>query len=47
MAASAIPASEHDRLLSDYERVEETEMEEGVHDKYVALAGKLERQVGA
>ena len=47
MAASAIPASEHEQLLSDFERVEEAETGEGVHDKYVALAGKLERQVGA
>jgi hemerythrin-like domain-containing protein len=45
MAATVIPASEHDRLLSDYERVEGAEMEVGVHDKYVALADRLERQV--
>ncbi len=41
MAETTIPASERDRLLAEYERVEE----EGVHDKYVALAERLERQV--
>ena len=47
MAATVIPASEHEQLLAEFERVEEAETEEGVHDKYVAFAGKLERQVGA
>ena len=45
MAATVIPAPEQAQLLTDFARVEAAETEQDVHDKYVALAGRLEQQV--
>ncbi len=45
MAEGVIPKTQHDQLLADFDRVEHEETGEGVHEKYLALADKLEKQV--
>ncbi len=45
MADRVIPASEHDAVFERFERVEHEETGEGVHEKYLALAEKLEKEV--
>ena len=45
MADRVIPPTEHERLSEDFERVEHEETGEGVHEKYLALANKLEREL--
>jgi hemerythrin-like domain-containing protein len=44
MANRVIPVSEHDIVYAGFERVEHAETGEGVHEKYLALAEKLERE---
>jgi hemerythrin-like domain-containing protein len=46
MADRVIPEVEHGQMEEDFERVEHEETGEGVHEKYLALAQKLERQMG-
>jgi hemerythrin-like domain-containing protein len=41
-----IPVREQDQVLTDFEKVEREETGEGVHEKYMALAGTLEREMG-
>jgi hemerythrin-like domain-containing protein len=45
MAEGVIPKSQHDQVLADFDRVEHEETGAGVHEKYLALADKLEKQV--
>jgi hemerythrin-like domain-containing protein/NAD-dependent dihydropyrimidine dehydrogenase PreA subunit len=45
MADHVIPLSKQDQVAEDFERVEHEETGEGVHEKYLALAGALEREV--
>ena len=45
MADSAIPASQHTKLVEDFARVEKEESSEGVHEKFLALADNLEHQM--
>ena len=45
MANQVIPPSEHDKVAEDFEHVEHEETGEGVHEKYLALAAALEREV--
>lgn len=45
MADSVIPASQHTKLVEDFARVEKEESGEGVHEKFLALADKLEHQM--
>jgi len=44
MAGRVIPAAQHADVLEDFERVEHEETGEGVHEKYLALAEKLEKE---
>ena len=44
MADRAIPVKEHAQVSEDFERVEHEETGEGVHEKYLALAEKLESE---
>jgi hemerythrin-like domain-containing protein len=43
MADRVIPAEEHEQVWQDFERIEHEETGEGVHEKYLALAEKLEQ----
>lgn len=45
MASQAIPASLHEKVMDDFERVEHEETGEGVHEKYLALAAKLADEI--
>jgi hemerythrin-like domain-containing protein len=45
MADQVIPPSAQEQVAEDFERVEHEETGEGVHEKYLALAGALEREV--
>jgi hemerythrin-like domain-containing protein len=45
MADRVIPASEHDQILADFEKVEHEETGPGVHEKYLAIAKNLENEV--
>ena len=45
MADRAIPPVEHGKVAKDFERVEHEETGAGVHEKYLALAERLEREV--
>ncbi len=45
MADQVIPAAEHDQVYAGFEHVEHEETGEGVHEKYLALAEALEREV--
>jgi len=46
LADRVIPAAQHATLLADFETVEHEETGAGVHEKYLALAEKLEQEVG-
>ncbi len=45
MANRFIPIPEHDQLVEDFEHVEHEETGEGVHEKYLAMAEKLEGEI--
>jgi hemerythrin-like domain-containing protein len=45
MADRVIPADQHDAVLQGFERVEHEETGEGVHEKYLALAESLEKEI--
>lgn len=45
MANRFIPAEQYDEVLEGFEHVEHEETGEGVHEKYLALAEKLEREM--
>lgn len=45
MASQVIPASLQEKVMDDFERVEHEETGEGVHEKYLALAGKLADEI--
>jgi hemerythrin-like domain-containing protein len=47
MAARVIPTADHAKVVEDFERVEHEETGEGVHEKYLAMAASLEREMGA
>lgn len=44
MADRAVPAEKQAAIWQDFERVEHEETGEGVHEKYLALAAKLEQE---
>jgi len=46
MADQVIPAEQHEAIFEDFEAVEHEETGEGVHEKYLALAEKLEAETG-
>jgi hemerythrin-like domain-containing protein len=46
IADQVIPLSKQDGLAEDFERVEHEETGEGVHEKYLGLANRLEKAVG-
>lgn len=46
MAGQVIPAEKHDEIFEEFERIEEEETGEGVHEKYLAVAEKLEAEAG-
>jgi hemerythrin-like domain-containing protein len=46
MADQVIPISEHEAVYEGFENVEHEETGEGVHEKFLALAEKLEHFVG-
>ncbi len=45
MADRVIPPAEQEKVSADFERVEHEETGAGVHEKYLALAEKLEKEV--
>jgi hemerythrin-like domain-containing protein len=45
MADRVIPAAKHDEVWEAFEKVEHEETGEGVHEKYLALAETLEKEV--
>ena len=45
MADRAIPAADHAAVLAGFEHVEHEETGEGVHEKYLALAEKLNAEI--
>ncbi len=45
MANRVIPAEQHEQVWQDFEQVEHEETGEGVHEKYLALADALEKEV--
>ena len=45
MADRVIPADQQNQVVEDFERVEHEETGEGIHEKYLALAEKLEREM--
>ena len=47
MADRVIPAAQYDDVWEGFERVEHEETGEGVHEKYLALAETLEREINA
>lgn len=46
MANQVIPAGEHEAIFERFEKIEEEETGAGVHEKYEALAEKLEQEAG-
>jgi len=46
MAGQVIPAEQHETIFERFETVEHEETGEGVHEKYLALAEKLEAETG-
>ena len=46
MADQVIPAERHAAVLDGFEHVEHEETGEGIHEKYLALAEKLQREAG-
>jgi hemerythrin-like domain-containing protein len=47
MADRLIPVAEQAKIVEDFERVEHEETGEGVHEKYLAMAARLEGEMGA
>ncbi len=47
MAARLIPETEHDRMMAWFAEVEDNDTGMGAHARYLAMAGRLEREVGA
>ena len=47
LAGTVIPAAGQDAVMDGFEHVEHEETGEGVHEKYLALAEKLEREARA
>jgi hemerythrin-like domain-containing protein len=47
MASRVIPAEQHERVVENFETVEHEETGEGVHEKYLALASALEKEMTA
>ena len=45
MADRVIPQDQHEGVFEGFERVEHEETGEGVHEKYLALAGALEKEL--
>lgn len=45
MANRVIPPDQQDQVAEDFEHVEHEETGEGVHEKYLALAGALEKEI--
>jgi hemerythrin-like domain-containing protein len=45
MADRVIPAPQQAQVATDFERVEHEETGEGIHEKYLALAERLEKEV--
>jgi hemerythrin-like domain-containing protein len=45
MADRVIPAGEYDRVMEGFEHVEHEETGEGVHEKYLAIAENLEKEM--
>jgi hemerythrin-like domain-containing protein len=45
LADQVIPASEHEQVFENFERVEHEETGEGVHEKYLLLVEKLEKEI--
>jgi len=46
MANRVIPPADQPKVVQDFERVEHEETGEGVHEKYLALAARLEQEMG-
>jgi hemerythrin-like domain-containing protein len=46
MADQVLPPGEQDRVADGFEHIEHEETGEGLHEKYLALADKLAREVG-
>jgi len=46
MAQRVIPPADQPQLVEDFEHVEHEETGEGVHEKYLALAARLEKEMG-
>lgn len=46
MAARVIPVAEYAQVAEGFERVEHEETGEGIHEKYLALAASLEKEMG-
>ncbi|MCC6146735.1 MAG: hemerythrin domain-containing protein [Anaerolineaceae bacterium] len=46
LADKFIPADDQDEVLDGFEHVEHEETGEGIHEKYLALADKLEKEMG-
>jgi len=47
MAAQVIPLQQQTQVVEDFEHVEHEETGEGVHEKYLAIAEKLEKEAAA
>ena len=47
MADRFIPEADHASVMTGFERVEHAETGPGVHEKYLALAGRLEKEMAA
>lgn len=47
MADQVIPAGQYDQVWQGFEHVEHAETGEGVHEKYLALADDLEKEINA
>ncbi len=47
LADDVIPEEQQAQIWEDFERVEQEEIGQGVHEKYIALAKALEQEVAA
>ncbi len=45
MAEQVIPAAAQHRMMEAFERVEEQETGQGVHDRFLAMAERLEQEM--
>jgi hemerythrin-like domain-containing protein len=45
MADGIIPRAEHERVTEGFEHIEHEETGQGVHEKYLGLADRLEQEV--